>query len=110
MLLRTRRGKSGFLHVCIVVGHKCATNPCLLSFLFEEMLNGRANRFASARFQSRPREHSVETEEQYQARIKRQREEQAAAAQRRKVQEEAWKVRRQMERESGQIFSLLHLP
>ena len=65
------------------------------------MLNGRANRFSSTRFQSRPRKHGVETEEQYQARIIRQRKEQVAAAKRRKDQEEAWKVRRQMERENG---------
>ena len=81
----------------------------LLRFLFEEMLNGRANRFASSRFQSRPREHGVETEEQYQARITRQRQEQAAAAQRRKNQEEAWKERRQMERENGCTFNYLNL-
>src|SRR5882724_8153389 len=79
----------------------------LSRFLFEELLHGRANRFAGARFQSRPREHNAETEEQYQARIRRQGEEQAAAAQRRKAQEEAWKQRRQMERENGASYPRL---
>lgn len=89
---------------CYIV-HYCIVDLWLFRFLFEEMLNGRANRFASSRFQSRPRDHGVETEEQYQARITRQREEQAAAAQRRKDQEVAWKARRQMERENGCTFN-----
>jgi len=98
----TTRKKRTSISSCAFFHFECGL-PFLwrYRFLFEEMLNGRANRYAGARFQSRGRDRDTETEEQYKTRIQRQREEQAAAARRRKEQEEAWKVRRQMERENG---------
>ncbi|TFY56905.1 hypothetical protein EVJ58_g7351 [Rhodofomes roseus] len=67
-------------------------------FLFEELLRGRANRYANMRY-NRHKPTAPESPEQYQARISRMREEQEQAEARRKREEAARKEAQQRERE-----------
>ncbi|EIN07258.1 DnaJ-domain-containing protein [Punctularia strigosozonata HHB-11173 SS5] len=66
-------------------------------FLFEELMQGRASRFAHADFRRSRQE--PETHEEFQARLRKTREEQAAAAKRRAQENEARKERERVERE-----------
>ncbi|KAF7363616.1 hypothetical protein MSAN_01018700 [Mycena sanguinolenta] len=66
-------------------------------YLFEELMRGRANRYMNMRFRREPRE--TETPEQYQARLRRSREEQIAAEERRKREAAERKAQLEIERE-----------
>ncbi|KAJ6525655.1 hypothetical protein B0H19DRAFT_586137 [Mycena capillaripes] len=66
-------------------------------FLFEELMRGRANRYMNMRFRREPVE--TETPEQYQARLRRSREEQIAAQERRKQEAAARRAQLEIDRE-----------
>ncbi|KAJ7273333.1 DnaJ domain-containing protein [Mycena rebaudengoi] len=76
-------------------------------FLFEELMGGRANRFANSRFRRGPifQRPPVDQEspEQYQARLRRTREDQAAAQERRKQEAIARKAREEKDRERERL-------
>ena len=76
-------------------------------FIFEEILHNRASRFAREQYRTAHSDpYDTETEEQYQARLQRMREEQAVAEVRRKAREEEAKRRRQEERQQGKCMLL----
>ncbi|KAJ7724464.1 hypothetical protein DFH07DRAFT_854853 [Mycena maculata] len=70
-------------------------------FLFEEMMRGRANRYSNMRFRRGPVQ--AETPEQYQARLRRSREDQVAAEERRKQEAAARKARAERDRERDRV-------
>ncbi|KAJ6497051.1 hypothetical protein C8R47DRAFT_1113655 [Mycena vitilis] len=70
-------------------------------FLFEELMRGRANRFMNMRFRREPVD--TETPEQYQARLRRSREEQIAAQERRQREAAARRAQLEMDRERERV-------
>ncbi|KAF8212016.1 hypothetical protein K438DRAFT_1957806 [Mycena galopus ATCC 62051] len=66
-------------------------------FLFEELMRGRSNRYTNMRFRREPVE--AETPEQYQARLRRSREDQIAGEERRKKEAARRKAQLEMDRE-----------
>ncbi|KAJ7219483.1 DnaJ-domain-containing protein [Mycena pura] len=72
-------------------------NLAFYMFLFEEMMRGRANRFAGMRFRAQHAE--PEAPEEYAARLRRSREEQVAGEERRKREAAARRARAEIDRE-----------
>ncbi|KAJ7905725.1 hypothetical protein B0H14DRAFT_2661321 [Mycena olivaceomarginata] len=70
-------------------------------FLFEELMRGRANRYMNMRFRREPVE--AETPEQYQARLRRSREEQIAGEERRKQEAAARRADLEWQRERERV-------